>query len=81
MPPVTKFTYLQELLDDRVQKTIEALPHTVEGYSRAVAVLRERFGKEIEIMKAYVKEILDLPYTPMANQKSAIMAKSENSKI
>ena len=28
VPPVTKFTYLRELLDARVRKTVEALPQT-----------------------------------------------------
>lgn len=60
---------MQELLDDKAQKTIDALPHTSEGYNRAVATLTERFGKESEIVKAYVKMILDLPYTPTANPK------------
>lgn len=69
MPPVTKFTYLQELLDDRVRKTIDALSHTAEGYSRGVATLKERFGKESEIVKGCVREILNLPYTPTANPK------------
>ena len=69
VPPVTKFTYLRELLDARVRKTIEALPQTAEGYNRALSTLKDRFGKESEIVKAYVKEILDLPYTPTGNPK------------
>ena len=69
VPPVTKFTYLRELLDARVRKTVEALPQTAEGYNRALSILKDRFGKESEIVKAYVKEILDLPYTPGGNPK------------
>lgn len=69
VPPVIKFTYLRELLDNRERKTIDALPHTAEGYNRAIATLKELFGKESEIVKAYVKEILDLPYTPTTNSK------------
>ena len=67
VPPVTKFTYLLELLDDRVRKTTEALPHSPEGCNGAKAILKERFGKEREIVKAYVKEIIDLPHTPTTN--------------
>ena len=37
VPPVTKFTYLRELLDTKVRKTVEALPHSAEGYNRAVS--------------------------------------------
>ena len=69
VPPVTKFTYLRELLDAKVRKTVEALPHSAEGYNRAVSILKDRFGKESEIVKAYVKEILELPYTPTGNPK------------
>ena len=69
VPPVTKFTYLRELLDAKVRKTVEALPHSPEGYNRAVSILKDRFGKESEIVKAYVKEILELPYTPTGNPK------------
>ena len=64
VPPVTKFSYLRELLDHKVKKTIEGLPHTAEGYNRAVSILKDRFGKEGEIVNAYVKELLDLPYIP-----------------
>ena len=36
-----------ETIDDRVcNKTIDALPHTAEGYNRVVATPKERFGKE-----------------------------------
>ena len=70
--PVTKFTYLPELLDDRVRKTIEALPHSPEGYNRAKAILEERFGKESEIFKAYLKEIIYLLHTPTANPKKIL---------
>ena len=69
VPPVTKFTYLRELLDAKVRKTVEALPHSVEGYNRAVSILKDRFGKQSEIVKAYVKEILELPYNPTGTPK------------
>ena len=59
--PITKFSYLQELLDFKVKRTIEVLPFTSEGYNRAKSILNKRFRKESEIVKAYTKEILDLP--------------------
>lgn len=67
--PVTKFTFLRELLCEKAKKTIEALPHTAEGYNRALSLLKDRFGKESEIVKAYVKAILDLPHVPTANAR------------
>jgi len=72
VPPVTKFTYLRQLLDNRVRKTIEALPHSPEGYNRAKAILEERFGKESKIVKGYLKEINDLPHTPTANPRKIL---------
>ena len=67
--PVTKFSYLRELLCEKAKKAIEALPYTAEGYNRALAILKDIFGKDSEVVKAYVKEILDLPYTPSSNPK------------
>ena len=65
--PITKFTYLRELVDKKIGRTIEALPFTAEGYNRAKSILQERFGEEHEIIKAYTKEILELPTVTSAN--------------
>ena len=59
--PITKFTYLLELLEPQVKRCVEALPFNTEGYNRAKAILQEKYGKGSEIIKCYVKEILDLP--------------------
>ena len=67
--PVNKFAYLRELLCDKARKTIEAPPHTAEGYNRTISILKDRFGKESEIVKTFGKEILDLPHIPTANTK------------
>ena len=48
--PITKFSYLRELLDFKVKRTIEALPFTSEGYNRAKSILVEKYGKESEIV-------------------------------
>ena len=66
---ITKFSYLRELLDTKAKRTIEALPFTSEGYNRAKSMLLEKYGKESEIVKAYTKEILDLPTVPNASPK------------
>ncbi|XP_044167470.1 uncharacterized protein LOC122951528 [Acropora millepora] len=69
VPAITKFSYLQELLDASVKRTVEALPFTAEGYNRAKSILQDKFGKESEIVKAYTKEILGLPSIPSASPK------------
>ena len=66
---ITKFSYLRELLDSKVRRTIKALPFTPEGYNRAKSILTEKYGKESEIVKAYTREILELPSIPNSNQK------------
>ena len=64
---VTKFAYLRELLESKVRKTIEALPFTNEGYNHAKSILQDKFGKESEIIKAYTKQIIELPTIPNVN--------------
>ena len=44
--PITKFTYLLELLEPNTKRCIEALPFTPEGYNRAKAILVDKYGKE-----------------------------------
>ena len=66
---ITRFSYLRELLDSKVRRTIEALSFTPEGYNRARSVLTEKYGKESEIVKAYTREILEVPSIPNFNQK------------
>ena len=63
------FSYLKELLGDKVRRDVESLPFTSEGYNRAKAILCEKYGKESEIVKAYIKNILDLPLITSNNPK------------
>ena len=49
---------------------IEALPFTAEGYNRAKSILKEKFGKDSEIIKAYTKEIRELPILTGTNPKA-----------
>jgi hypothetical protein len=65
--PITKFTYLRELLSPKVKPCVETLPFSSEGYNRAKSILLDRFGKESEIVNSYVREILELPYITIAN--------------
>ena len=62
--PITKFTYLLELLVPKAKTCVESVPFSVEGYNRAKAILQDKYGKESEIMKSYVREIFDLPHIP-----------------
>ena len=59
--PVSKFSYLKELLIPRVRLLIEGLPFISEGYSRAKSLLLGKFGKSAEIATAHIQCITSLP--------------------
>ena len=60
---------MRELLGPKVKRCFEALPFTSEGYNRAKAILKDKYGKEPEIVNSYVKEILELPHITTANPR------------
>ena len=45
------------------------MPFTAEGYNRAKSILKTTYGKESEVIKAYTKEIMDLPHISNVNVK------------
>ena len=59
--PITKFSYLKELLEPKVRATIEGLPFTTEGYERAKNIPKTKHGKEREIVYVHVTNIMSLP--------------------
>ena len=67
--PITKFSYLRELVASKVKCTIEALPFTAEGYNHVIGILKEKYGRESKIRKAYTREKLDLPTLTSANPR------------
>ena len=61
LPAVTKFSYLNEMMEPKVQLAIDGLPLTSEGYERAKNILKSTSGKTSEIINAYVENIQTLP--------------------
>ncbi len=59
--PVAKFSYLKELLVPRVRATIDGLPFTSEGYTRAKNILKTKYGRPSEVANAHVQSIMGLP--------------------
>ena len=53
--PVSKFSYLKELLILRVRVLIDSLPFTFVGYSRAKSILLCKFDKSAEIAAAHIQ--------------------------
>jgi hypothetical protein len=61
LPAVTKFSYLKELLQPHVCDEIDGLPFTLEGYTRAKNILKTNHGNMSEIVRAYIKNLQELP--------------------
>ena len=59
--PITKFSYLKEHLDPKVKRSIDGLPFTDKGYTKAKEILVEKYANESEIVNSYVEEIISLP--------------------
>jgi len=59
--PVAKFSYLKELLLPKVRVHIDGLPFSTEGYERAKNILKSTYGKDSEVVNAYVQNITSLP--------------------
>lgn len=69
LPAVTKFAYLKELVETKVQVGIDGLPFTTEGYERAKNILKSEYGKQSEIVNAYISNIMGLPVITSAHPK------------
>ena len=67
IPNVTKFSYLKELLEPKIRGLIEGLPLFSEGFERAKNILKTKYGKESEIVNAYVTNIMSLEPVHGAN--------------
>ena len=60
--PVSKFSYLKELVITPVCANIDALPLTSEGYERAKQILKAKYGKPSEVVNAFIQNIMSLPH-------------------
>ena len=73
MQTLRKFSYLKELLNPKVRACVDGLPFTMEGYERAKNILKSKYGKDSEVINAYVQNIIGLPTIP-GNQPHKIHA-------
>ena len=66
--PVSKFNYPKELLAPKVRLLIDTLPYlTTEDYSRAMTILKAKFGKSSEVSDAHIQCIISLPVITKSN--------------
>ena len=59
--PISKFSYLKELLISRVRLLIDHLPFTSEGFQEPNLYFLESFGNSNEITAAHIQFITSLP--------------------
>ena len=52
---------MKELIEPKVRITIDGLPFTTEGYARAKNILQTEYGKQYEIVNAYISNFMTLP--------------------
>ena len=57
---IRKFNYLKEHLAQKVRLLIDTLPFTSQGYSRAIAILKAKFGKPSEVSATDIQCITSL---------------------
>ena len=67
MPSVTKFVYLKSFLDQKVKQSVKGLPFSKEGYNRVKSILLDKYGKDLQIIKAYSQQIFDLSFISKQN--------------
>ena len=64
---VTKFAYLQELLEPKARLDIDELPLNTERYEKAKNIIKDEYGKTRGVVNAYDNNILQLPTVTSAD--------------
>ena len=66
LPVISKFSYLQSLLQGEALSVIQGLALTTANYEVACDLLKERFGRPEKIIFAHVQGLLNISSTPRA---------------
>ncbi|MCG8033931.1 MAG: DUF1759 domain-containing protein, partial [Candidatus Thiodiazotropha taylori] len=61
LPDIQKFSYLKSLTQDAAARAIDGFPLTNANYTKAIELLRERFGQPHKIINAYMQALLEMP--------------------
>ena len=75
--PVSKFSYLKELLALKAKVLINGLLFNAERYEKPRVILESAYGKPSEVAKAYVQEIVGLP-TSKRSKNPQILRETPN---
>ena len=68
--PISKFSYLKELLVPKVRLLTDGLPFTSEGYAKVKSTLTSRYGKSSEIATSHIHCVTSLPVISNCNPNS-----------
>ena len=60
MPNISKFCYLQSLLEGEAKSVIQGLSQTSDNYPVACKMLKERFGRSERIIFAHIQALLNI---------------------
>ncbi len=60
LPTISKFTYLQSLLEGEAKEVIAGLSLTESNYGSAIALLQTRFGRTETVMFRHIQDIVNL---------------------
>ena len=76
LPTVSKFTYLQSLLDGEAKACIQGLSTTGLHYKVACELLVERYGRKERIIFAHIQELLNMtsPLSKPGNRVAGLWA-------
>lgn len=66
LPVISKFSYLQSLLEGEALSVIQGLALTTANYKVACDLLRERYGRPEKIIFAHVQGLLNISSAPKA---------------
>ena len=72
MLAVSKFTYLNSLLEGEAKAAIKGLSLTAEHYAEAVVILKKRFGRKEKIIFSHVQELISLSTSGKQNSLSSL---------
>ena len=64
--PISKFSYLKELLAPKAPVLMGGPPFTTQGYERA-KILKSNFGQPSEVVKAHIGNLVSLPVINKSN--------------
>ena len=71
LPTISKFTYLQSLLEGEAKSAIQGLSTTATNYKIACDILVDRFGRTERIIFAHIQDLLNIS-VPASTTKSKV---------